>query len=258
MSQQQEQKIALSSIGLWLRRGWLDYSKTRLISGLYAALFGVIGLILAYSLIYNGFALVYFILAGGFIITAPALVAGYYRIAYRLSLGERVVIGDILTGFRQAPSSIWAIGAIIAAAYLIWVTDALIVYGVYFGIVPVNPLNLIADSQARSDVIEYIATISFMGFILSFIIYLIALLSIPHACLQRAGFVNAIIFSIKGIFSNAIVMAVWALLLGSVMMFTLLFALPLIVLVFPLLTYANFAAYHELLEPGKQSAISDN
>lgn len=249
MSQQQKQKIALSSIGLWLHRGWLDYSKTRFISSLYAALFGVIGIILAYSLIYNGFGLVYFILAGGFIITAPALVAGYYRIAYRLSIGERAVFGDILTGFRQAPPSIWAIGAITAAAYLIWVTDALIVYSVYFGIVPVDPLNLTADSPVGSDVIEYIAAISFMGFILSYIIYLITLLSIPHACLQRAGFVNAIVFSIKAIFSNVIVMTIWALVLGSVMMFTLLFALPLIVLVFPLLTYANFAAYHELLEP---------
>lgn len=239
--------IRTDSIGKWLRQGLELFNRGRLVSGVYAGVFLLIGLVMALPLLLSGFSLVFFILASGFLIVAPVLAGIYYRFAEKLVAGATLSWRDILQGVKSSPMAAWVIGLVSFAIYLIWVTDALILYSVYFTLDPITLGDIDTNPGFRDDVLAFIFFVDIMGLVLAFIAYCITVLSIPHAYRQGSGLVDSVVFGIKAIGRNPKVMLTWALLVGAVMMLTLIFLMPFILLVFPVLAYANHAAYQDLL-----------
>ena len=237
--------LTLQSISTWLQSGWKIFTQNRSAGIAYVLPLIVIGLIAEIILLTAGFGLVYFILAGGFLIIAPVLATLYYRIASTSREEEFTV------NLKSNSLPVLAIGIITVILYLIWVTDALILYTIYFGLDPVYLNEYLTNTQIRTNVNTFVAYTFLMGMIIATIAYFITVSSIPLALYKRAGFVDAVAFSIKGIGKNFSVMVVWAFILGAIQLFTLIFIIPLSAVVFPVLSYANFAAFLDLSE--KQS-----
>lgn len=230
----------------WLVRGWHDFRQAAMLNMLYAALFLAIGLIFGYLLLYRGLSLVFFIAAGGFLIVVPALVAVYYHLAEKIHHGNRPVFSDIAEGFRLCPISIVVIGLVSLVIYLIWITDALIIYSVYFDFAPTSLAAYQADPVLRTDAFAYLLFISLLGFVLSFITFCVTVFSIPYAFHRHCGLVDAVSFSIRIVSHNTRLMLFWALVLGGLTFFTVLFAMPLLLVVLPVLAYANYATYRDM------------
>lgn len=231
----------------WLDRGWQDFKGAAFLNMAYAALFLVIGLIVGAILLHQGFSIVYFIVAGGFLIVVPGLVAVYYHLADRLHSGNRPGFADITEGFRQCPVSIMVIGLVSLVIYLIWITDALIIYSVYFDFVPTSLLAYRSDPVLRTDAVAFLLFVSLLGFVLTFIIFCVTVFSIPYALQKQCGLVDAVSFSVKIVSGNSRLMLFWAIVLGGLTFFTVLFALPLLLVVLPVLAYANYATYTDML-----------
>lgn len=236
-----------SVVWAWLGRGWQDFKRAPLLNMAYAAIFLLIGLIAVLGLITEGFSLVYFILAGGFMLVAPSLVTVYYHLAGVIRAGQRPVFADINDAFHQSPAAVLVIGLVSFVLYLIWITDALIIYSVYFDFIPLSMTDFNTDPLLQADALAFLLFSCILGAVLGFIIFCITVLSIPFALEKRSGLVDAVTFSVRVVSRNPRIMFIWAILLGGLTFFTVLLALPLLLIVLPVLTYANYATYSDML-----------
>lgn len=239
--------LEISAIGRWLHRGWQDFLAVPLPSLAFSAVFCLIGALLLLLLLRAGLGLVFFVLAGGFLLVAPLLASGYYRAAQLLRQGGKPGFGNILRGLLGAPAPVWVIGIVSAALFLIWITDALIVYTVYFDLAQEVALAELAnDPSIRGNTLGFLFFSGLLGAGIAFILYAVAAFSIPFAFEHRGGLVEAVVFSVKAIFRNFRVMIAWGLTLAVLTFGVLLIALPLILVVLPVMAYGSFAAYEEV------------
>ncbi len=242
------EKVLFAITWEWLGRGWRDFRQAAILNMIYAALFLVIGLTIGWLLLRHGFSVVYFIASGGFLIVVPGLVAVYYHLAEKLHSGGRPTFADIGEGFRQLPISIMVIGLVSLVIYLIWITDALIIYSVYFDFVPTSLAAYKTDPALRTDTLAFLLFVSLLGFVLSFITFCVTVFSIPYALQKQCGLVDAVSFSVRTVSRNSRLMFFWAIVLGGMTFVTVLFALPLLLVVLPVLAYANYATYSDMLQ----------
>jgi len=244
----QPAKFEFSAIRRWLALGWRDFTDASLPSIAYAAIFCVIGGVALLLLLKEGLGLLFFVLAGGFMMTAPLLITGYFRVSQILREGGTPSFDDIVHSFRRAPAPVWALGTVAAVMYLIWVTDALIIYSVYFDLKQAVVMSeFAANPGVRGNAAAFLFFAGLLGSVLAFIMYTVTVFGVPYAYDRGAGFVDAVVFSVKGVFLNFPVMVAWAGVLAAATFGTLLIALPLIIVVFPILAYGGFAAYREAI-----------
>lgn len=241
-----QERIIGSLIWRWLVQGWQDFRQAPLLNMLYSMLFLLLGLAAVSGLLLDGFSLVYFILAGGFLIVAPGLVTTYYILAETVHNGQRPTFSDLKRGIRACPVSVIVIGLVSLVLYLIWITDALIIYSVYFDFVPMTLFTLQDDSLLKQDAMAFLLFAGILGFVLTFIIFCVTVFSVPYAIEKECGLVDAVSFSVRTVSSYPKLMLSWALVLAVITFGTVLFALPLLLLVLPLLAYANHAAYRDM------------
>ena len=246
--QKRASKLKLSDLGKWLRQGWAMFIASSRISMVYAAIPFIFGTALQAGLAGRGYGLVYFLFATGFLIVAPIFSILYYQIADVLGQGGKPGWGEFITTIRRTPLSVWAVGMVLAALYLIWITDALIIYSVYFSFDPIAFQEYFSNGQVSGDAASFVFYVTVLGLVLSFVTFVIAAFSIPHGFHAGAGFVNAVVFSVSNIFRNFNVLMTWACILAIAQAFTLLVFMPLGLLTFPVLAFANAAAYRQLRE----------
>lgn len=242
------QKLEPSCIGNWLKSGWQDFTNANLVSIAYAAAYCIVGGAGLIYLMKAGMGLLFFILAGGFMFFVPVLITGYYRVSQILAEGGAPRFDDVVQSFIHNPPAVWGIGLISALMYLFWVADALVIYTAYFELGnKVGFSELLANPGIRGNLIAFLLFSSVVGSILAFIMYLITVFAVPFAFEQRGGLVEAMSFSARAVFANFQVAMVWAAILAVGTLGTLLVAMPLILVVFPILSYAGFAAYRDVI-----------
>ena len=239
-------QLTPGAIRRWLTFGWHTLTANMAISLSYAAIFVAIGMLIQWGLIANGYPLVHYLMVISFLIILPPLLVVYYQIIQSRSLNETVSINTIFKAFGNTPATVWGLIIITGILLLIWITDALIVYTVYFTLDPLTFEKITSNPELHAKAHEFLGFISLMGIILGFISYCITALSIPKAFHEQTGFVDAIVYSIKNIFKHLKVMVAWAALIGISQLVALVFFPPLELLLLPLFAFANYKAYMEV------------
>lgn len=241
-------RLRLTDVEEWLRQGWSMFRASAPVSMAYASIFFILGLLLQAVIAGGGYGLIYFLFATGFPILAPLLSVVFYHFAALIERGEKPGWGAIIAAIRHVPAAAWAVGMALVALYLIWITDALIIYSVYFRFDPISFHEYFTNDRVSSDASSFVSYAGALGLVLTFVAFSIGVFSIPHAFSTRAGLVAAVVFSVSNVFRNFVVMMVWAAVLATVLTVTLLVAMPLGIVAFPVLSMANAAAYRQLRE----------
>lgn len=241
-----ENRITLRSIGGWLGQGWDYYRQNPLVSSAYIALFLVPGIIMQMTMMLHGYGLLYYLFAGGFLILSPVLSALYYPLSALSDKGEQASIGDFIGVLSRVPKSCWVLTVLMIVLYLIWITDALIIYSFYFKLEPVYLSDYLANPAYRTEVNSFALNISIAGLVIAIIGSCTTVFSLPHAFEARAGFVDSVAFSIKAIFRHFIVILAWGITLSLSQLAALLIFSPLEIVLLPVLAYANLAAYRQI------------
>ncbi len=249
-------RLEIGSIGGWLRQGWRALRADMTGAMSYAGIFMIIGMSLQYGLVSQGYGLFYFILATGFILFLPVLSLAYYGVMPELRQGCRVGLKGLMASFRGCPAAVWAIALFTLAIYLIWVTDALIIYSIYFDFEPMP--GLLRDPQSRDAAFTFVLYAHLLFAILGLITFFVGGFSVPHARVQQAGLVDAVVYSSKGVAGNFPVMICWALLSAGMLQLVLQFALPLLIFALPLIAYGNLACYEQLAGIEEEKSPTDS
>ncbi|GAB4345715.1 MAG: DUF2189 domain-containing protein [Gammaproteobacteria bacterium] len=244
-------KLAVASIGHWLDYGWRTFCAAWPISMLFATLFAAIGLVGIFLFLHLGLVPLIYPWAGGFMLIGPALLCGYFQAARRLAAGERPGWADLMTGFRSSPPAVWVMGVLSAFLLMIWLTDAAIIYGLYFGREPVFlHWDLLSRPEMREDLWTYFVFCTLVGSVVALILFATSAFSVPLMFFQRTPLATAVTRSVRLVFANLRVMVLWGLLLTVAIVGAIILFMPLFVVLFPLLAYASEAAYREACETG--------
>ncbi|AXS79655.1 DUF2189 domain-containing protein [Dechloromonas sp. HYN0024] len=235
--------LTFASLRQALAEGWHIASATRRISFVYALIFTLGGLLIIGSLLALGWTPFIIAAAGGFMLVGPITMAGFFGIAGALDGGQPVGPGSIASGFVRASPALWALALVCGLLFMIFMTDAAILYAYVVGVTPVWLDNLL---PANSNVLAFVRWAGISGFVLALLLYAIAAFSTPLLCERRAGLVEAVATSVRIVFANFAPAIVWAFLLSTVVIGSILL-LPLLPLTLPWLAYASRALYRQAL-----------
>ncbi len=234
-------KFSTADIGKVLVIGWRTFLAMPGPSIAFATLFDLIGLVLLAAIGLFGISPMALPFAGGFMLVGPALLTGFFRLAAMNARGHRPRLLEPFAAFAHTPTGLWLVATLCTFLFLIWITDAAVLYAVMIGSERL-PYDLPWLIGLQRHVVAFELWAALMGLILAFIIMAISAFSVPLLHEGRASLVPAVHASVRAVFSNIPGCIAWGLVLSSVTMLSILL-LPLFTVALPVLAYASFALY---------------
>ena len=235
--------LTLSSLRQALAEGWAMANATRTASLAYAAIFTFFGLLIMGGLLLQGLTPFIIAAAGAFMLVGPVILAGFFGIARAHESGQRAGLTAILNGFRQASPTVWVLALICALLFMIFITDAAILYSYMVGGVPIWLTELV---PASANVSGFLVWGSVSGFVIALLLFCVSAFSVPLLCERRASLVHAVTTSVRIVFGNFVPVMLWAALLSTLLIGSVLL-LPLLPLTLPWMAHASRALYRQVL-----------
>lgn len=250
-------RVALSDLADAMRDGIRVFRQIPGVSVAYAAVFTVVGLIVLSAIGAFGLSPLALPFAGGFMLVGPVLVTGYFELATRRERGQHPRLRDAFGAFRRAPADLWMLALLCAFLFLIWITDAGVLYS--FTLAGEHlPYSLDWRPEQGTAVLGFVFWGSLMGAVLAFMIYAVTAFSVPLIYERRSGVVQGVEASVRAVFGNFLVCLAWGLVLSGVILLSILL-LPVLLVSLPVMAYASFALYRRVfpgLPPGDVPAAA--
>ena len=225
-----------------LREGWRMANATRGISIAYALIFVLGGALIIGGLLRQGWTPFIIAAAGAFMLLGPAILAGFFGIAEAHETGQNAGPGSILRGFSQASGALWALALVCGLLFMIFVTDAAILYAYMLGQTPV----WVTDLTTAAGVFKFFRWASVSGLVVALLLFGVSAFSVPLLCERRAGLVEAVVLSVRIVFGSFPAAMLWAAVLASLTIGSVLL-LPVLPLTLPWLAYASRALYRQVV-----------
>ncbi len=215
-----------------------------LVLGLLLAL---IGTALWLALAYLGATPLGWVLTGGFLLIGPALLAGYFGLYRRWERAERPQVGDAFLGFIEAGGGFWAVAAFCAFLFLVWLTDAGVLYAFQVGATPLmegasGPWDWSSLSPGARTFALWSSPV---GAFLALGLYLVTAFSVPLLYERRSTVIPAVVAGIRAALGNLLPALAWALII-ALGIFPGILVPALLPVTLPVLAYGSFALYRRV------------
>jgi uncharacterized membrane protein len=244
-------RLSLSDIGIAIATGLSLLHTLPRVSVAYAAVFATLGLVLLTILGMVGLSPMALPFAGGFMLVGPILLTGYFEVVHLHENGRTPGIVDPFRALTRAPAGLWSLALICAFLFVIWITDAGILYSFTIGGTDLTYDLDWLPTQGR-DVLAFELWGALMGSVLAYMIFTISAFSVPLVYEGRAGLVQGISASARAVLGNFLVCLAWGITLGSVIVLSIL-VMPVLLFTLPVMSYASFAFYRRAF-PNPQEA----
>ena len=181
--------------------GWQVFRAQPGPSLVLGVLLALIGTALWLALAYLGATPLGWVLTGGFLLIGPALLAGFFGLYRRHELGVSPSIGDAFLGFTEAGGGFWAVAAFCAFQFLVWLTDAGVLYAFQVGASPLmegasGPWDLARLSPGARTFVPWSSPV---GAFLAVGLYLGTAFSVPLLYERRTGLIPAVVASVRAV-----------------------------------------------------------
>lgn len=238
---------AFSTIADWLRLGWRDFRRAPGLAMGFSAVFLAIGVLATVLLIRFGLPLIAFPLLSGFLLLAPLFSLGFYQLLRVMDAGDRPRALDLLRGFGRTGAAAWALGFLMVFCFFIWITDALLIYALYFG-AGGGPDSLagLLDPALTERTATFLLFAGLTGFLLALGLFTVTVVSLPLIFDQRVKLANAVVRSTRLVFARPALLLGWGLVVAGLLLLSLFLLPPLFLVAFPVLACANFRACRAL------------
>ena len=237
----------------WLALGWRDLlacPAPGIAHGAAIAAFGALLLTFAHDR--------FWLLSGafsGFLIVAPILATGLYRVSRELEQGRCTTLRETLAVWVPRDGRLVVFGLLLGFAGTGWVlTSASLVTG--FASVPVTrPVDFLRHVVLQDSSLLFPVWL-LLGGVLAAPVFASSVVALPLLLDTRSSVMGAVLTSWRVVLHNPLPMAVWAALLLALTLAAMALALLGLVVVVPWLAHASWHAYRDLVgrEAGPGSA----
>ncbi|MEM9247321.1 MAG: DUF2189 domain-containing protein [Pseudomonadota bacterium] len=238
--------LDLSDLRYALAKGWSDWRSAPLIGLIFAAVYVVGGLFLAF--VAGGFVYQTLILALGFPLFAPFAAVGLYETSRRLEQGQpldlRQIFGVVLREKdRQIP---WA-GAIIVIYFLFYSFLAHMIFALFMSSSPLTNISTSYEAFLTANGLTMVAVQLILGAVLGIILFGLTVFSLPLMLDKEIDFMTSMLLSFQAMQENSVISLVWALIIGVSVVIAMLPAFLGLFVVLPILGHASWHLYRRAL-----------
>lgn len=228
----------------WLSRGWDDLKaigKPGLAHGALIAILGAVLLMLGSTHFYLIAAAV-----TGYLLVGPVMTTGLCELARRRAAREKLGFDESLRGLSRNPDGLMHFAGVLALVALLWFIFSAVVLDTAFNAsVPTLAVALWGGAQSvgTQQMLGYIAC----GALLAAFVFSASVVAVPLMIDRHASASDAIRASVRATFANLPAMLVWSAAIVVVTALGFLTLLIGMVWVAPLLGYATWHAYRDLI-----------
>jgi uncharacterized membrane protein len=233
-----------------LAKGWDDFKAMPTFAVFLVVVYPVIGFILFNLTFGHNMLSLAFPLLAGFALIGPVAAIGLYEMSRRRELGLDISLNALNILRRPAMGSILALGAVLLAIFIVWLSTAQAIYNSIFGYPAQSP----SVSEFTQQVFTTSAGWTLMvvgcgvGFLFALATFAISAVSFPLLLDRNVGASTAVLTSIKAVAANPATMGLWGLIVTALLVIGILPGLVGLIVVLPVLGHSSWHLYRKVVD----------
>lgn len=237
----------------WLRAGWRDLWIHPGPSLLYGVGVFVVSALVVWGLFRLGLDYLLFPALAGFMVVGPLIASGLYEKSRRIEAGEPVSLWAMLLVRPRSTGSALFMGVLLLGLFLLWMRAAVLIYALFFGIVPFPGTDEIVPMLLTTPTgWALLAVGGAVGALFAAFAFAISVFAVPMMLSERTDAMSALGISMAMVWSNLPVMLAWGGIVLTVFLLSVASALAGLILAFPVLGHATWHAYRAVRPEARQ------
>jgi uncharacterized membrane protein len=230
----------------WLRMGWEDLRGNPVASMTYGVLFALVGgLILSLA---DDMPYLFTAAVSGLFLIGPIAAAGLYEIARREEQGEVIGFAESLRGLRGHSDQLLFFGVFLAVVLLSWERLSAILFALFGQAETAVISSFFRDIFLSGAHLDFVMAYVVFGGVLAAVVFAMSVIAIPMLMHRDTDVVTAMMTSVRTVATNPSAMFVWAALIVGLIAIGFATLMIGMVVVLPVLGYASWHAYRDLVE----------
>jgi uncharacterized membrane protein len=231
----------------WLSAGWRDFQVEPAASLAYGIIVFLASIAIVGGLVEFGWDYILFPAFAGFMVVGPIIAIGLYEKSRQIASGSPVSLSRMIFVRPASGGQILFTGVLLCLLVLTWMRAAVIVYALFFGLVPFPGLNHIASMLFTTPVgAAMIIVGSAVGALFAAFSFAISVFAIPMLLEKRVDALTAMGMSMALVWNNRPVMLTWGAIVLALFLFSLVTGLLGLIMVFPVLGHGTWHAYRAI------------
>jgi uncharacterized membrane protein len=228
----------------WLEQGWRDFMTEPAISITYGVIVFLVSVILVSGLIALGRDYILFPVFAGFMVVGPVLAVGLYEKSRRIEAGLPLSWRNIFFVRARSGGQILFTGVLLCLLMMVWIRAAVIIYALFFGLLPFPGLDRIAPMLFTTGVGWAMLVVgTAVGGLFAAFSFAISAFSIPMLLNERTDALTAMGSSMALVWNNLRVLLIWAGIVLALFLASLVTGMLGLIVIYPLLGHATWHAY---------------
>jgi uncharacterized membrane protein len=228
----------------WLAQGWRDFKIEPAMSVAYGLIILLISIGFIGGLVALGRDYILFPAFAGFMVVGPILAVGLYEKSRRIETGKPLRWRNVFFVRPRSGGQILFTGVLLCLLMMVWMRAAVIIYALFFGLVPFPGLNHIASMLFTTETgWTMLAVGTAVGGLFAAFSFAISAFSIPMLLNEPIDALTAMGSSMALVWNNLRVLLIWAAIVLIGFLICLGSCMLGLVVIYPLLGHATWHAY---------------
>ena len=228
----------------WLSLGWRDFTIEPAMSLAYGVLIFLISAGFVGGLIVTGRDYILFPAFAGFMVVGPILAIGLYEKSRRIEEGQPLRWSSVFFVKPRSGGQILFTGVLLCLLMMVWMRAAVIIYALFFGLLPFPGLDHIAPMLFTTGTGWAMLLVgTAVGGLFAAFSFAISAFSIPMLVNESIDALTAMGSSMALVWNNLRVLLLWAAIVLGLFLASLVTGMLGLIVIYPLLGHATWHAY---------------
>lgn len=240
----QSQQLSMADVRAALRDGFADFRRAPMIGLFFGAIYALGGIALYLLLAYYRTPWLIIPLGLGFPLLGPFVAAGLYETSRRLSRGEPISWGAILSVvMRQSRREMGWMAFVVLFVFWIWLYQVRLMIALFLDFKAFSSFEGFFNALANGPGAGFLAAGTLSGAILSTVLFSLTVISMPMLLDRNVDFITAMLTSIKTVLENPKPMFGFGIIVAVLTFLALVPAFLGLLVVLPVLGHATWHLY---------------